>query len=119
MPDELEGRRARFNPATRSKFDAKEGQRLFNVLDEAISKNLPFGKVEGGQGFMEAVRKTPAAFRRKLAGFATSKGMTFLADGIKRTIRGAGALGPPDVRKSTKRTMISKRKPGQFGGAGR
>lgn len=109
MPDELEGRRARFNPATRPKFDAKQGQRLFNILDEAISKNLPFGKVEGGQGFMEAVRKTPAAFRRRLASFAASKGMTVLADGIKRTIRGMGAIGPPDVRKMTERRRIDKK----------
>ena len=33
--------------------------------------------------------------------------------------KASGAIGPPDVRKSTERTMIKKRKPGEFGGAGR
>ena len=112
MPDSLEGRRLPFHHEVMNK-------------GTKIAEYRNTGWYKHGDEIVQITRSVPTRDYYVPGKYITKvvqsipKYARMIGKAISKVTEGSGSLGPPDVRKASERKMISKRKPGQWGGAGR
>ena len=116
MADDLTGRRVKFNPAARP---ASSTDLALKAIDEgkhiAGYRTTKWYKL--GENIVEVVRKGSGRMGEYVKPAYRARIVEAIPKYARIFEKLSGALGPPDVRESTKRTM--KRTPSKWGGAGR